>query len=577
MSKIGRKRKEKPSREVWSKLDNRLADIEDLIHKKQGNLKQLEEEYAASQDEQEKKYIGTSIKAAKLDLDDEIKFFEGLMEDSAATKAAVEGEFESSVSEEEKEEDEEDLHLEDEEEVPRGPKTKKPGEENLTKEEFDKKLKAEFDKRLKAEVEKKLKEEKTDAAVIATNSKVDRLITAISEGRGTGYGGDSRDREGPAGGDRKRTLGQTPSFVTGQSDFITHIESFKDFTELNDINQDNKIKRLFLTTLDQKARMRCAGLEPGKSPCLEMTADEYIARLQEQFVPRATLLIVQQAFHDLRQKPSELATDYLLAKWGHFRRGWNRPNAPFSFYYESATIGLYDETLRNEVFREVISCPDSNDRAEMNAAFQRYLERVQQVLAYVRRTSSISNPDGRGLGITGQPTKAPGKPAFSNSEVEVLEQMQMYQEEEEEWYDAEDEEEVGELDEQQIAFAEALEDPRFTELVEQDFHTVGEAEGKLCFICKSPRHLARQCQMRMRNLSSAMGRMGFRPRAPQRGWRGGARGSGRGWRGSRGSGRGPARGRPAPLSGFPTHLPAPGQTLRPITSAQAGHARSQDF
>ena len=49
--------------------------MEDLIHKKQGNLKQLEEEYAVSQDEQEKKYIGTAIKAAKLNLDDEIKFF----------------------------------------------------------------------------------------------------------------------------------------------------------------------------------------------------------------------------------------------------------------------------------------------------------------------------------------------------------------------------------------------------------------------------------------------------------------------------------------------------------------------
>ena len=569
--------------EAWSKLDNRLVEMEDLIRRKQGNVQLLEEEYAACPDEHEKKYIATAIKAAKLDLEDEIKFFEGLMADNVATKAAVEAELESAISEEEDDEEKED---DDEEEVPRGPKVKKPGEENLTKRDFEKKLKEEFDKRLKAEVEKKLKEEKTDAAVIAANSKLERqgialdrlvtVVTALSEERRPGFGGE-REREVPAGGDRKRTLGQTPSFVTGQSDFITHIEAFKDFTVLNDINQEDKIKRLFLTTLDQKARMRCAGLEPGKTPCLEMTADEYIARLQEQFVPRATLLIVQQAFHDLRQKPSELATDYLLAKWGHFRRGWNRPNAPFSFYYESATIGLYDETLRNEVFREVVSCPDSNDRAEMNAAFQRYLERVQQVLAYVRRTSSISNPDGRGLGITGQPTKAPGKPAFSNSEVEVLEQMQMYQEEEEEWYDAEDEEEVGELDEQQIAFAEALEDPRFTELVEQDFHTVGEAEGKLCFICKSPRHLARQCQMRMRNLSSAMGRMGFRPRAPQRGWRGGARGSGRGWRGSRGSGRGPARGRPAPLSGFPTHLPAPGQTLRPITSAQAGHARSQDF
>ena len=75
--------------EAWSKLDNRLAAMEDLIHKKQANLKQLEEEHAVSLDEQEKKYMSTSIKAAKLDLEDEIKFFEGLMEDSAATKAAV--------------------------------------------------------------------------------------------------------------------------------------------------------------------------------------------------------------------------------------------------------------------------------------------------------------------------------------------------------------------------------------------------------------------------------------------------------------------------------------------------------
>ena len=84
--------------EAWSKLDNRLAAMEDLIHKKQANLKQLEEEFAVSLDEQEKKYIGTSIKAAKLDLGDKIK---GLRKDSAATKATVEGELESSASEEE--------------------------------------------------------------------------------------------------------------------------------------------------------------------------------------------------------------------------------------------------------------------------------------------------------------------------------------------------------------------------------------------------------------------------------------------------------------------------------------------
>ena len=184
------KKKGTSSMEAWSKLDNRLVEMEDLIRRKQGNVQLLEEEYAACPDEHEKKYIATAIKAAKLDLEDEIKFFEGLMADNVATKAAVEAELESAISEEEDDEEKED---DDEEEVPRGPKVKKPGEENLTKRDFEKKLKEEFDKRLKAEVEKKLKEEKTDAAVIAANSKLDRLVTvvtALSEERRPGFGGE---------------------------------------------------------------------------------------------------------------------------------------------------------------------------------------------------------------------------------------------------------------------------------------------------------------------------------------------------------------------------------------------------
>ena len=57
------------------------------------------------------------------------------------------------------------------------------------------------------------------------------------------------------------------------------------------------------------------------------------------------------------------------------------------------------------------------------------------------------------------------------------------------------------MDEQQIAFAEALEDPRFTQLVEHDFHTVGEAETKLCFLCKSPSHLAEHLAKHLAALS----------------------------------------------------------------------------
>lgn len=89
---------------AWQKLDNRLAAMEDLIHKKKANLLQLDAEYTASTDEQEKRYMATSIKAARLDLQQDISFFEGLMEDNAAIKLAVEEEFENATSEEEEEE-----------------------------------------------------------------------------------------------------------------------------------------------------------------------------------------------------------------------------------------------------------------------------------------------------------------------------------------------------------------------------------------------------------------------------------------------------------------------------------------
>ena len=114
MFKAEKKKKESPSMGAWQKLDTRLATMHALIHKKKENLRKLKAEWGASTDEQEKRYMGTSIKAARLDLEHDISFFEGLMEDSAATKTAVEGELESSASEDDEEEDEV------EEEVPRG-------------------------------------------------------------------------------------------------------------------------------------------------------------------------------------------------------------------------------------------------------------------------------------------------------------------------------------------------------------------------------------------------------------------------------------------------------------------------
>ena len=346
-----------------------------------------------------------------------------------------------------------------------------------------------------------MREEKTDATLTATNSKVDRLITALSEGPGTSSGGaEGREREAPTGGEWRRTLGQTPAFITGQSDFITHIESFKDFIELNDINQEDKIKRLFLTTLDQKARMRCAGLEPGRTPCLEMSADAYIARLQEQFVPRATLLI-ERGVSKIPRKGS--AGPCLRQKnLKHHQPGWTwaRNHRTTHEGPRKARPQLGSRARGADVpggGRWLVRCRGRGGGGRAGRAADR--------LCRGPRRSQV------------HPTGGAGLPHCWRGREQALFPLQK---------------------------SEPL-SPPMPDADEEPLLSYGED--------------------------------GLSPPAPQRGWRGGARGPQRGRRGSRGSGRAPARGRPAPLSGFPTHLPAPGQTMRPITSAQAGHSRNQDF
>ena len=165
----------------------------------------------------------------------------------------------------------------------------------------------------------------------------EKLCQALAEGeeekRKKDSEEDSFSRRPPSAPERKRILGTLPSFVTGTTDFQLHLEAFRDFCELNDLTDNPlKVKRLFLTSLDQTARLRCAGLEPDKPPCNTMGHVEYLNRLREMFVPKANLLITQQAFHERRQKAGEIPADYVMSKWSLFKRGWTDPPAPFSFY-----------------------------------------------------------------------------------------------------------------------------------------------------------------------------------------------------------------------------------------------------
>ena len=420
------------------------------------------------------------------------------------------------------------------------------GERTFTKKEFD----AEMLKR----------------GVGTLSYQFEKLCQALAEGEEEKRKKESEEdggfsRRPPLVPERKRILGTLPSFVTGTTDFQLHMEAFRDFCELNDLTDNPlKVKRLFLTSLDQTARLRCAGLEPDKPPCNTMNHIEYLNRLREMFVPRANLLITQQAFHERKQKAGEIPADYVMSKWSLFKRGWTDPPAPFSFYYEACTAGLLDEALRNEVYREQVHCENSGDRAILNAAFQAYLERVQQCVAYIRRTCGTSNPSSRGLGVVGQGTNLGAKPASSQSISEVDEDG--WNGGEESWDESE---EVGELTEEEVAVVEKWEDEQLTKMINEESAMVEEAGGpgvKLCFVCRGP-HLARVCPQRLKNVSSAMGRMGVVPR-----WRGSKKGRG-GWT------KGASRGRSGSLSGHPLQLPPP-STIRPISSSQPGHKRA-DF
>ena len=96
-------KKNSSSRTAWERLDNRLAQGHDLIQKKRENLHKLETEKEASTNDEERKYLTTSIKAAKLDLEQDVLFFQGLEEDKAAVEVELENESDDETAEEDEE------------------------------------------------------------------------------------------------------------------------------------------------------------------------------------------------------------------------------------------------------------------------------------------------------------------------------------------------------------------------------------------------------------------------------------------------------------------------------------------
>ena len=349
----------------------------------------------------------------------------------------------------------------------------------------------------------------------------------------------SPPRAGGGGGTvSRKTLGALPSFSAGSSDFILHLKSFKDFVDINDITDVGKIKRLFLNTFDQASRLRCTGIDPGVAPHNTSTLPVFYDAVRDLFIPKSEMQILRQAFYDHRQAPKMIAMDYMMQKWAKYKRAWE--NAPFSFFFENCTSGLYNEDLRHEVYRKVVDCDDPANETAMAAAFAEYVEHVQECTAYVRRVSRHGNPDHLGLAVAAQ---REDDATASNNKQSVREMSRPDEEGYLEQVLGEEEgaeEEEYELSEEQVAFVESIEDPFFTDMINKDPSSLEEfGDSRRCFICNSEGHIAKYCgqrlEMRKPFLRRAMG--------SGRGWRGGRRGRGGPWRP-----RGQGRGRQPPLS-----------------------------
>ena len=320
----------------------------DLLETRVNALDEMKRNQQEAETEAEKRELKIAIDGLELIINAD----RAALADLDAACKGLRGEFDKAVAEKEAREAEDHISEEEEDQV------------------------SEPDERSKTYTKAELEAEVTKRGVAGLSFKFEKLCQALSEGeeekrrKGMESGEDRFFRGPPTAPERKRILGTLPSFVTGTTDFQLHLEAFRDFCELNDLTDNPlKVKRLFLTSLDQTARLRCSGLEPDRPPCNAMGYVEYLDRLKEMFVPKANLLITQQAFHERRQKAGEIPADYVMSKWSLFKRGWTNPPAPFSFYYEACTAGLLDEALRNEIYREQIRCENSSDRALLNAAF----------------------------------------------------------------------------------------------------------------------------------------------------------------------------------------------------------------
>ena len=405
---------------------------------------------------------------------------------------------------------------------------------------------------------------KSMADLKAKRSKTDREET--KGGRSTPPRVEaSREDRSVSAPPRTRSLAQLPILMKA-ADFTEHIKRVKTYFRLNAVASSSDKKDLLLMSFSTDLALRIQGISPNEEPYHHMDFEEFCGEVKLRMIPRASSSILRTQFEHLTQKADEYVVDYLLEKQALFAKAYppNSAPMPVSFLTRHLMEGVFNESLKSELWRQVADDEETNessDPGEITTSFNRILQKTNSALDFVRRTNNVKgNQDRKGLSLT-SPSKNTGLP-IQISQYGMQGKINQVQEEEGDWEEepqgwasdshaeegiytvGEEDDAEEQLTEEQVNFCRLVEEEEQTrfweEGCEEAINELKKEGGRrmLCWVCSSDQHLKKACPTRLKVVSQRVNEV----ITPGQQWRRGSSRGGRTWRRSSSSrgGRGRA-------------------------------------
>ena len=418
--------------------------------------------------------------------------------------------------------------------------------------------KKEIEELTKSIADLKIKRSKTDRE--ETKEERDRTTPPREE-----VSREDRSVSAPPPPPRTRSLAQLPILLKA-ADFTEHIKRVKTYFRLNAVVSSSDKKDLLLMSFSTDLALRIQGISPNEEPYLSMDFEGFCGEVKLRMIPRASSSILRTQFEHLTQKADEYIVDYLLEKQALFAKAYppNSAPMPVSFLTRHLMDGVFNETLKSELWRQVADDEETNessDPGEITSSFNRILQKTNSALDFVRRTNNVKgNQDRKGLSLT-SPSKSTGLP-IQISQYGMQAKINQVQEEEGDWeedpqgwasdnhaeegiYTVGEEDDADEqLTEEQVNFCRLVEEEEQTrfweEGCEEAINELKKEGGRrmLCWVCSSDQHLKKACPTRLKVVSQRVNEV----ITPGQQWRRGGSRGGRTWRRSSASrgGRGRA-------------------------------------